>query len=388
MAYNMMLQEAVESVVTTVKPDDIAAVIKKTMNTCKLTKYKSETACSQFYSTFFMCTLAEKVQPTVEQWGSIYTILLSNDSFCADLAGYMAIYRPAVYTGMFAPLWGLVQSELANMSRNQVRYLTLTKAMFTMIQTRIAGVGELIRTQTLDPEALKFSSVADQTLTQYVFDLSNLLQRELEKSIKPDDIVVTVRHPKPMEEDVVEVLAVLANATEWINEEASYLIEQELMNEGIVSNATIKAKSAGIAMKKAERNFDEFVMKKVKEMRQKRRDRKHAEIVGEALPITHEIKRLIKSGGLAIINPALGVLHWFVTLMIDRKTDAKDRAVMVRELKDTIEIIDEKIQMAERQGDDKERIELIRIRQRYVREYDRINKIRFDAETRGRLNNM
>lgn len=388
MAYNMMLQEAVESVVTTVKPDDIAAAIKKTMNTCKLTKYKSEASCSQFYSTFFMCTLAEKIQPTVEQWGSVYTILLSNDSFCADLAGYMAIYRPAVYTGMFAPLWGLVQSELANMSRNQVRYLSLTKAMFTMIQTRIAGVGELIRTQTLDPEALKFSSVADQTLTQYVFDLSNLLQRELEKSIKPDDIAVTIRHPKPMEEDVVELLAVLANAKEWINEEASYLTEQELMNEGIVSNAAIKAKSAGIAVKKAERNFDEFVMKKVKEMRQKRRDRKHAEIVGEALPITHEIKRLIKSGGLAIINPALGVLHWFVTLMIDRKTDAKDRAVMVRELKDTIEIIDEKIQMAERQGDDKERIELIRIRQRYVREYDRINKIRFDAETRGRLNNM
>ncbi|MCM1230190.1 MAG: hypothetical protein NC489_08655 [Ruminococcus flavefaciens] len=383
---NMMLQEAIELTATAVKPDEIASEIKKCMNTCKLTKFKSESECGRFYSAFFLSTLNAQVTPTVEQWGTIYTTLLSNDSFCNDLAVYMVMYRPAIFTGIFAPLWNLVQSELANMKNNQIRYLSLTKAMFTMLQTRLNGVGQIIRSQVHDTESLKFIGIVEQVLTQFIFDLTTLTQAEVAKMVKPEDITVGVRYTnKPLAEDVQELLAILASADEWINEDAKRYME---LNEGIVSNAAMKAKEAGIAMKKAERNFDEFVMKRVKKMRQDRQNRKHSEMVGESLQITHEIKRLLKSGGLAVINPALGVMHWIVTLFIDRHTDAKDRAVLVRQLKEEIEIIDEKIAMAERNGQDKERIELIRVRQKYIREYDRINKIRFDPQTRDRLANM
>ncbi|MCM1531888.1 MAG: hypothetical protein NC114_06410 [Ruminococcus flavefaciens] len=382
----MMLQEAIELTATAVKPDEIASEIKKCMNTCKLTKFKSESECARFYSAFFLTTLNAQVTPTVEQWGTIYTTLLSNDSFCNDLAVYMVMYRPAIFTGIFAPLWNLVQSELANMKTNQIRYLALTKAMFTMLQTRMNGVGQIIRSQVHDTETLKFIGIVEQVLTQFIFDLTSLTQAEVEKMVKPEDITIDVRYPnKPLAEDVKELLAILASAEEWINEDAKQYMT---LNEGIVSNAAMKAKEAGIAMKKAERNFDEFVMKRVKKMRQDRQNRKHSEMVGESLQITHEIKRLLKSGGLAVINPALGVMHYIVTLFIDRHTDAKDRAVLVRQLKEEIEIIDEKIAMAERNGQDKERIELIRVRQKYIREYDRINKIRYDPQTRDRLANM
>lgn len=386
MLRNIMLQEAIETTAGTVDPKEIASEIKKSMNTCKLTKFKSEAECAKFYSAFFLTTLNTQVSPTVEQWGTIYTTLLGNDSFCNDLAVYMVMYKPAIFTGIFAPLWNLVQSELANMQKNQLRYLSLTKAMFLMLQQRMMGVGQLIRAQTHDTEALKFITIVEQVLGQFIFDLTKMAQVEAEKAIKPEDIAVDVRYTKkPLEEDVIELLAILESADEWIAEDMK---ADTTINEGIVSNAAMTAKKLSIAKQKAERNFDEFVMKKVKEMRQNRQNRKHSELVGESLQITHEIKRLLKSGGLGLINPALGVMHFIVSLMIDRKTDAKDRAVLVRQLKEEIEIIDEKIQMAERNGQDKERIELIRARQKYVREYDRINKVRFDAQARDRMSNF
>lgn len=383
MLRNMMLQEAIETVDSTVKPDQIAAEIKKCMNTCKLTKFKSEGQCAQFYSAFFLTTLNAQVSPTVEQWGTIYTTLLSNDAFCNDLATYMVMYRPAIFTGIFAPLWNLVQSELANMKNNQVRYLSLTKAMFTMLQTRLNGVGQIICSQVHDTESLKFITIVDQVLTQFIFDLTTLTQAEVAKMVKPEDIKVDVRYiNKPLEEDAKELLAILASASEWITEDAKYY-----MDENIVSNAAMKAKSAAIAMKKAENNFNGYVMKQFKKMRDERRNRKHSEMVGESLRLTYEIKRLMVSGGLYVINPALGVMHWIVTFFIDRHTDAKDREVLVRQLKEEIEIIDEKINMAERNGDDKERIELIRVRQKYVREYDRIKKVQYTPRRKEFLDN-
>ena len=42
--------------------------------------------------------------------------------------------------------------------------------------------------------------------------------------------------------------------------------------------------------------------------------------------------------------------------------------------------------MSERNGDEKARIELIRFRQKLQREYERIQRMRWDASTRARMN--
>ena len=386
MLRNVLLQEAIERTADPVKPTEIAAEIKKTMATCKLTRFKSESACAQFYSSFFLSTLDTKTVPTVDQWGTIYTTLLSNDSFCNDLASYMSLYRPAIYTGIFMPLWNLIQSEVAQLKNNQVRYLSMVKAMISMLQVRMNGVRQIIRSQVTDVDSLQFINIVDQVLNQFIVDLTALTQAELVKQVKPDDIKVDVRYNNAtMSEDARELISILESADAWVAEDMN---RQMVLSEGIVSTAAMKAKEASIAMKKASRNFDEFVMKRVKKMRDERRNRKHSEMVGESLQITHEIKRLLKSGGLAVINPAIGVMHYIVTLFIDRHTDAKDREFLIRQLRDEIEIIEEKINMAERNGQDKERIELIRARQKYINEYNRISKIRFDGETRSRLSDM
>lgn len=109
-------------------------------------------------------------------------------------------------------------------------------------------------------------------------------------------------------------------------------------------------------------------------------------MVGEALRVNHELKRILRSGAIGILNPALGVISFVVSVVYDRATDKKDREVLVGQLKDELEIVEEKIQMAERNGDEKARIELIRFRQKLQREYERIQRMRWDASTRAKMN--
>ena len=101
-------------------------------------------------------------------------------------------------------------------------------------------------------------------------------------------------------------------------------------------------------------------------------------MVGEALRINHEIKRLLGSLAVGAINPAIGVILWVTSVVIDRQTDKRDRDILVGQIKDELEIIEEKISQAERNGDDKAKIELIRLRQKLQKEYERINRIKFD----------
>lgn len=390
---NMVLQEAVENT-SPVKTEPIVTSIKKLMNTCKLTKFKSSSACAQFYSAFFLCTLEDDVRPTVEQWGTIYSTLLGSDTFCADLALYMSMYQPAVYTGIFMPLWNQIQSELASMKQNQVRYLSLTKGMITMIQSRMNGVGEIVRSQVHDVNIIKFVTVVDQVLNKFIYDLTVITQDEIVKSVKPDDTAPVPIVPNKLDEDVQEILDLIENGAEWIAQRSKFYEEQDgigVLDEGIVSNATEKLKAMQVAAKKGERDFDEFVMKKVKKMREERRNRKHSEMVGESLRISTELKRILKSlpyFAVPQIGAALAVIRYLGSIIIDRQTDKKDRAVLVGQIRDELEIVEEKIAMAERNGDDKARIELIRFRQKLQREYERIQHVRYDANARARINNI
>lgn len=381
MIRNMLLQEAIE---TKNAADGVVTSIKKLMNTAKLTKYKSTDSCAKFYSAFFLCSLPDDVEvsPDVSDWGYIYTALLSNDKFCDDLATYMALYHPAVYTGIFTPLWGMIQSEVSAMRDNKVRYLTLTKTMIAMLQSRMAAVGAIVCNQVNDPDTLKFVTIVNQVLNQMVFDLTSQIQVEITKAADPDAIVYDSKaDTSRLSETATELIALFESANSFLEEK-----QREYINEGIVNNAKEKAKEVIVAKKKAENEFDEFVMKKVKKLREERRNKKHAEMVGESLRINREIKRLLRSGAIGILNPAWGVISYVISVVYDRATDKRDRAILVGQLKDELEIVEEKIQMAERNGDEKARIELIRFRQKLQREYERIQRMRWDPQTRARVN--
>src|SRR5699024_4876765 len=140
-----------------------------------------------------------------------------------------------------------------------------------------------------------FQTVIDQTLRAYQNQIQEKIQLELSTAIKTDDIAPTPDTVNvdavPMGEDAWEVFHILTHPEEFMGPMAESYSE---LNEGIINNAKEKAKEIAVNLKKTEQRFDEFVMKKVREMRVNRRNRKHSELVGESLRISRELKRLLR----------------------------------------------------------------------------------------------
>lgn len=370
---NMVILEATESISSA---PSIIAALKKQLTTCKLTRYKSAAACDAFYSGFFLCN-ADVNAGTDDgvafvDWCMVYNNLLSDDKFRANLCDFMAMYQPAEYTGMWNPLIHQIDFELSHIKEHRLGYLGEAKAFFKAMQRELDGLGEVIKAEVNDPSAIKFITTVNMVLGAHITYIARLIEHETAET-DPDDIIIS-QSIMPLEEDVVEILAMVENA----DAEITKLIGP--IDEAVISNAVMKAKSLKVKADRAQRMFDELVMKQVKAAREKRRNRKHAEMVGEALRINNEVKRLLVSGGLGMLNPALGVIFWVTSVVVNRQTDKRDREILVGQIKDELEIIEEKIQIAERNGDDKAKIELIRIRQRLQKEYGRIQRYRWDPD--------
>ena len=380
---NYFLQEAVAKTVV-FDPAPLVADYKKALNTCALTKFKSEDACFLFFSGFFMNQV--KIDDIkVENFIQVYNILWNDPKFVNNLTLYMGIYKPGVYEGMFKTIMNMVDSELSTMKVNRLQYISNVKAFLDNLIVRFGSIKYSIEAQTSQVDSTKFVMTVLSTLQSYYFYMNSLTKREIQSTHNADDIEY-IYEVRTLPEDAQSIIDDMFHAEEQISEMTQKFLSEatagEALNEGIVNKAVEKAKEANFARKKAENWFEEKITKKVNDLRNQRRNRKHAEMVGEALRINHEIKRLLRSGLLYIIpniGPAAAVITYIVSIVIDRETDKKDRDILVGQLKDELEIIEEKISIAERNGDDKAKIELIRLRQKIQREYRRITKLPYEG---------
>lgn len=380
---NYFLQEAVAKTVV-FDPAPLVADYKKALNTCALTKFKSEDACFLFFSGFFMNQV--KIDDIkVENFIQVYNILWNDPKFVNNLTLYMGIYKPGVYEGMFKTIMNMVDSELSTMKVNRLQYISNVKAFLDNLIVRFGSIKYSIEAQTSQVDSTKFVMTVLSTLQSYYFYMNSLTKREIQSTHNADDIEY-IYEVRTLPEDAQSIIDDMFHAEEQISEMTQKFLSEatagEALDEGIVNKAVEKAKEANFARKKAENWFEEKITKKVNDLRNQRRNRKHAEMVGEALRINHEIKRLLRSGLLYIIpniGPAAAVITYIVSIVIDRETDKKDRDILVGQLKDELEIIEEKISIAERNGDDKAKIELIRLRQKIQREYRRITKLPYEG---------
>ena len=358
--------------------NDIIKELKQALNVCKLAKFKSESSNAKFYTGFFNSSFEETL--TFGAWNQVYTTLLNEDAFCNNLCMFIAMWRPKDFKGMFQPIINEVESELRT-AQNKVRLLSDAKALFSFMEQRFDSIANTVKAQVNDQETMTFLTTIKSVTTNFMMYFNKLLQDEVTEKTDPDDIVITVRGG-PMEEnvfkfesDVQEFFDLLEHADEW---KANYM--KESLNEGIVNKGKEAAKVIKVKSLKADRAFNDFVMSKVREIRRNRRNRRHAEIVGESLRINAYLKRILKALGLSVINPAIGVVSFVVDTLIDEKTKAKDRKILIQQIQDELEIMDEKISIADRNGDEKGKIELMRGKQKLQREYQRITNFRYDPD--------
>lgn len=358
--------------------NDVIKELKQALNVCKLAKFKSESSNAKFYTGFFNSSFEETL--TFGAWNQVYTTLLNEDAFCTNLCMFIAMWRPKDFKGMFQPIINEVESELRT-AQNKVRLLSDAKALFSFMEQRFDSIANTVKAQVNDQETMTFLTTIKSVTTNFMMYFNKLLQDEVTEKTDPDDIVITVRGG-PMEEnvfqfesDVQEFFDLLEHADEW---KANYM--KESLNEGIVNKGKEAAKVIKVKSLKADRAFNDFVMSKVREIRRNRRNRRHAEIVGESLRINAYLKRILKALGLSVINPAIGVISFVVDTLIDEKTKAKDRKILIQQIQDELEIMDEKISIADRNGDEKGKIELMRGKQKLQREYQRITNFRYDPD--------
>lgn len=361
--------------------NDVIKELKQALNVCKLAKFKSESSNAKFYTGFFNSSFEETL--TFGAWNQVYTTLLNEDAFCNNLCMFIAMWRPKDFKGMFQPIINEVESELRT-TQNKVRLLSDAKALFSFMEQRFDSIANTVKAQVNDQETMTFLTTIKSVTTNFMMYFNKLLQDEVTEKTDPDDIVITVRGG-PMEEnvfkfesDVQEVMDLLENYEQWVHD-CAYTIKVP-MNEGIVDKGKEAIKVAKVKSLKADKAFNDFVMSKVREIRRNRRNRRHAEIVGESLRINAYLKRILKALGLGAINPAVGVISFVVDTLIDEKTKAKDRKILIQQIQDELEIMDEKISIADRNGDEKGKIELMRGKQKLQREYQRITNFRYDPD--------
>lgn len=358
--------------------NDIIKELKQALNVCKLAKFKSESSNAKFYTGFFNSSFEEHL--TFGAWNQVYLSLLNEDTFCNNLCMFIAMWRPKDFKGMFQPIVNEVDSELRTV-QNKVRLLSDAKALFSFMEQRFDSIANTIKAQVNDQDTMVFLTTIKSVTNNFSMYFNKLLQDEVTEKTNPDDIVITVRGG-PMEEnvfkfesDVQEFFDLLEHADEW---KANYV--RTTLNEGIVNKGKEAIKVAKVQSLKADRAFNDFIMNKVREIRRNRRNRRHAEIVGESLRINAYLKRILKALGLSVINPAIGVVSFVVDTLIDEKTKVKDRKILIQQIQDELEIMDEKISIADRNGDEKGKIELMRGKQKLQREYQRITNFRYDPD--------
>lgn len=379
MAHNIYLIEAVEKI------DSITSAVsdlKKTMNKCKLTQFKSQSLCMDIYTVLFMnCVSDEYDNISFDDWYSIYNQLLTNIKFQNDLMFFISVYKPSEYVGMFKPLMMIIEREF-NSSKNKIAYCANAKAKLNQIQTMFNGVVNMVKSSNVDMGPVEFCDAITGTLNDMSYKIDKMQRKVIIDSESNDALKTTVRQVMTEVQEFVQFLQ-SSSFDEILDEGISDVISD--LKNSLSYNAGIagdKAKEITTQTGKAIKAFDQKFTIWVKRFNQYRSERKMQEMLGESYPIMREITRLSASLVIAAATPVqfkilkglVGVVTYLASGYIVARTNANELRKFTEQLEDEIEIMEEKISIADRKGDDKAKIQLMRLKQKLTHQKDRIER--------------
>ena len=399
MALNVYLAEATD------KAADISNItkeLKKLLNNCKLTKFRSVDACSMFYSTFFVNSTPDSnnEELTFSDWYNIYIQLLSQPQFKANLIFYISLYHPTRYDGIFKPLLYAIERESAS-SKDVLYYYSDVKAKLYQLQAIFSGVTDAVLKQSVSQEPIQFCKAIGGALSDMISTVNRAQDRKLLERDNGDGIRKVVR-PYPMSESsnedekcvpIDEVVSIVKDFYVYLeNVNFETLINEDIGDKisDIKDSAQYKAllaedkvSSGANKAAKAVETFDRGISKYINRFKQYQQKRQIKEMLGESYHIMRELIRLTASVSIGMLNPIVGVVLYLGSMFLTVKTNQRDTLKFIEMIKDELEIIEEKINVAERNGDDKGKIQLIRMRQKMQHQLDRLLKKAYPV-TRGK----
>lgn len=370
---NVYISEAAESLK---KIDKIKKDLRKKLNTCKLSNYKSAADCTDFYSVFFGNSLPENFVISATEWFSLYQDLLDEKTFFSNLVYFIGYWSPTDYTILFRGLRNMVDDELRDLKeKDRPVYLANAVTNFRHLSLSFDTIYELIKKDIIKPDLLTFAKSCVMVLNQYTTELVSLLHAENKDKEDELGLKTYVRSEDFISEEAQALLEGLDELCVLIEDAYCDEISSGVITEGIVSTAKDRANAALVKKRRVVDYMDRTLFKLYDNWRKRKETKNHEEMMGETLKISSAIKKIFRTFiSYQIFGPIGAIITAIVGFAIDKRTSKNDRIKIMNDIKDEIEIVNEKIQIAERNGDDKAKIEMIRIRQKLNREYARITQ--------------
>ena len=147
------------------------------------------------------------------------------------------------------------------------------------------------------------------------------------------------------------------------------------LGEGVVSDAARKAKNKLI---KADRNVSGKIDKMASDFKDTIKKAllpdAREDIISDSLPsLSKIIKNAIAIGVAYAINPAIAAIGAFTVLVLRRRAKRNERRKILAELREEYELVEEKIKDAESKGDNKNKYQLMRLRNKLKTSIERIS---------------
>lgn len=147
------------------------------------------------------------------------------------------------------------------------------------------------------------------------------------------------------------------------------------VNEGAVTNASRKAKAKII---KADRNISGKIDKLAADVKETTKKAllpdAREDIIKDSLPsLSKLIKIAVVTGAAYAINPAIAAIGAFTVLLLRNKARKNERRKILAELREEHELVEEKIKDAESKGDNKNKYQLMRLRNKLKTSIERIS---------------
>ncbi|MGL5752093.1 MAG: hypothetical protein ACRCXT_16290, partial [Paraclostridium sp.] len=171
-------------------------------------------------------------------------------------------------------------------------------------------------------------------------------------------------------DNIVKESKYISDILESINIVRTYYV----IDEGVVGDTMKKVgRTVRTVNKKVSDGIDKVVNALVKEIKSIFVGDTREEIITDALPKMSRLLKMALPNLLIIgVNPVIGVISAATTYALHSKAKTKERNKILIELKNELELVNEKIDDAKSKGDNKQKYALIRIRQQLDRDIERI----------------
>ena len=262
-------------------------------------------------------------------------------------------------------------------------------SIFTLIVDRV--IKDKANAKVIDRYIKKYEKEVEK-MTNKVYNCKNpkqkkYLQEELNSlengltnlmsykdKLEDENNTIITKRMKDMNSNLEEAVNLMLDEYLILTEEQKLVLfsDEEFLSEGVIDKVKVMKHDIG---KKVD-SMDKWFQDTARTIKYGIQNNKRSEIVeGDFFPkVSKMVKRAIVLGVVWAINPAIAAIGAVSAFVLSKKGTENQRKKVLRDIKNELELVEEKIKDADSNNDKKQKYQLIRLRQKLQNEKDRIQR--------------